>query len=136
LQRVILEEAAEGEFLAALVERSGCGLLLDVNNAYVNSVNLGRDVDAFFATLPLHAVQEIHLAGHARRHVGGHDLLIDDHGSEVSEAVWTLYEQALRRFGPVPTLIEWDNDVPSLATLVAQAQAADVRLDTVRRHAA
>jgi uncharacterized protein (UPF0276 family) len=127
---------SEGEFLAALVDRSGCGLLLDVNNAYVNSVNLGRDVDAFFAALPLHAVQEIHLAGHARRHVGGHDLLIDDHGSEVSEAVWTLYEQALRRFGPVPTLIEWDNDVPPLATLVAQAQAADVRLDTVRRHAA
>ena len=126
----------EGEFLAALVERSGCGLLVDVNNAYVNSVNLGRDVDAFFEALPTQAVQESHLAGHSRRRVGGHDLLIDDHGSEVSAAVWTLYERALRRFGPVPTLIEWDNDIPSLATLVGQARAADVRLGAVRSHAA
>jgi len=127
---------SEGQFLAALVARSGCGLLLDVNNAYVNSANLGLDVDAFFAHLPTHAVQEIHLAGHSRRVVGQHALLIDDHGSAVCDAVWALYERALRRFGPVPTLIEWDNDVPPLATLVAQAQAADARLDRVRTHAA
>ena len=127
---------SEGEFLAALVERSGCGLLLDVNNAYVNSVNLGLDVDAFFAALPLHAVQEIHLAGHSRRRCGGYELLIDDHGSAVCEAVWKLYERALRRFGRVPTLIEWDNDVPPLATLVAQAHAADARLGEARTHAA
>ena len=127
---------SEGQFLAALVERSGCGLLLDVNNAYVNSANLGLDVDAFFAQLPTHAVQEIHLAGHSRRVVGQHALLIDDHGSAVCDAVWALYERALRRFGPVPTLIEWDNDVPPLDTLVAQAQAADARLDRVRTHAA
>ena len=130
------DSLSEGQFLAALVERSGCGLLLDVNNAYVNSVNLGLDVDAFFADLPGHAVQEIHLAGHSRRDVGGQPLLIDDHGSEVCEAVWTLYERALRRFGPVPTLIEWDNDVPTLATLVAQARAADARLGLVTMHAA
>jgi len=127
---------SEGQFLAALVARSGCGLLLDVNNAYVNSANLGLDVDAFFAHLPTHAVQEIHLAGHSRRVVGQHALLIDDHGSAVCDAVWALYERALRRFGRVPTLIEWDNDVPPLATLVAQAQAADARLDRVRTHAA
>lgn len=130
------DSLSEGQFLAALVERSGCGLLLDVNNAYVNSVNLGLDVDAFFAELPADAVQEIHLAGHSRRDVGGHHLLIDDHGSEVCDAVWSLYELALRRFGPVPTLIEWDNDVPALATLVAQARAADARLDGVTMHAA
>ncbi|HXW09288.1 MAG TPA: DUF692 domain-containing protein [Steroidobacteraceae bacterium] len=130
------DSLSEGEFLAALVERSGCGLLLDVNNAYVNSVNLGLDLEEYFAALPVHAVQEIHLAGHSRRRVGRHDLLIDDHGSEVCDAVWALYERALRRFGPVPTLIEWDNDVPPLATLVAQAHAADARLDTVKMHAA
>lgn len=127
---------SEGQFLAAVVERSGCGLLLDVNNAYVNSVNLGLDVEAFFAALPVQAVQEIHLAGHSRRQVGRHELLIDDHGSPVSAPVWDLYERALRRFGPVPTLIEWDTDVPPLATLVEQAHAADARLDAACRHAA
>ncbi|HEX5648629.1 MAG TPA: DUF692 domain-containing protein, partial [Steroidobacteraceae bacterium] len=127
---------SEGEFLAALVERSGCGLLLDVNNAYVNAANLGLDVDAFFDALPVRAVHEIHLAGHSRRRFGAQELLIDDHGSEVCAAVWTLYERALRRFGPIPTLIEWDNDVPALATLVAEANAADARLRTVRAHAA
>ncbi|MCE3286385.1 MAG: hypothetical protein K0R70_2641 [Steroidobacteraceae bacterium] len=127
---------SEGEFLAALVERSGCGLLLDVNNAYVNAVNLGLDVEAFFGALPVAAVQEIHLAGHSRRRFGAHELLIDDHGSEVCPAVWSLYERALRRFGPIPTLIEWDNDVPALATLVAEANAAEARLRTVRAHAA
>ncbi|HEX5650582.1 MAG TPA: DUF692 domain-containing protein, partial [Steroidobacteraceae bacterium] len=111
-------QLSEGEFLAAVVERSGCGLLLDVNNAYVNSVNLGLDVDAFFAALPGAAVQEIHLAGHTRRQIGNQQLLIDDHGSAVSEEVWNWYARALRVFGPVPTLIEWDNAVPALDVLV------------------
>jgi len=116
----------EGTFLAAVVERSGCGLLLDVNNAFVNSINLGLDTTQFLAALPRAAVQEIHLAGHTRRRMpGAHELLIDDHGSAVCEAVWTLYEQALRRFGPVPTLIEWDNDIPALEVLVAEAHRAD-----------
>jgi uncharacterized protein len=127
---------SEGEFLAALVERSGCGLLLDVNNAYVNAANLGLDVDAFFDALPVRAVHEIHLAGHSRRRFGAQELLIDDHGSAVCPAVWVLYERALRRFGPIPTLIEWDNDVPGLTTLVAEANAAEARLRTVRAHAA
>lgn len=127
-------QLSEGEFLAAVVERSGCGLLLDVNNAYVNASNLGLDLDAFFAALPPHAIQEIHLAGHARRRVGTRELLIDDHGSAVCDEVWALYEDALRRFGPVPTLIEWDNDVPPLETLLAEAARADRRLQ--RRHAA
>jgi uncharacterized protein (UPF0276 family) len=127
-------QLSEGAFLAAVVERSGCGLLLDVNNAYVNAANLGLDLAAFFAALPRHAVQEIHLAGHSRRWAGARELLIDDHGSAVCDDVWDLYEDVLRRFGPVPTLIEWDNDVPSLETLLAQAARADQRLQ--RCHAA
>jgi len=118
----------EWEFLAAVVERSGCGLLLDINNAYVNSVNLGLDVEAFLAGLPVAAVQEIHLAGHLRKRVGDRDLLIDDHGSAVCDAVWRLYARALARFGPVPTLIEWDTDIPPLEVLVAEAHAADAHL--------
>jgi uncharacterized protein len=127
-------QLSEGEFLAAVVERSGCGLLLDVNNAYVNSSNLGLDLDTFFAALPRHAIQEIHLAGHSRRRVGTRELLIDDHGGAVCDDVWAWYENALRRFGPVPTLIEWDNDVPPLAVLLAEATHADRRLE--RCHAA
>jgi hypothetical protein len=126
----------EGEFLAAVVERAGCGLLLDVNNAYVNAANLGLDVARFFADLPATAVQEIHLAGHSRRAVAGHELLIDDHGSAVPDAVWALYAQALRHFGAVPTLIEWDNAVPPLEVLVAEAHKADAILHQVHDVAA
>lgn len=121
----------EGEFLAAVVERSGCGLLLDVNNAYVNAANLGLDLAVFLADLPVASVQEIHLAGHARRQVDSHELLIDDHGSVVADAVWTLYAQALQRFGRIPTLIEWDNDLPALDVLVAEARKADSILRNV-----
>ncbi|HET7203749.1 MAG TPA: DUF692 domain-containing protein [Steroidobacteraceae bacterium] len=127
---------SEGQFLAAVVERAGCGLLLDVNNAYVNAHNLGLDLDAFFAEVPAHAVREIHLAGHTRRRIGRDELLIDDHGSAVCPAVWDLYERALHRFGPVPTLIEWDNDVPALETLVDEAYKAERRMRAVRADAA
>lgn len=124
-------QLSEGEFLAAVVERSGCGLLLDVNNAFVNAANLGLDLEQFFAALPAAAVQEIHLAGHSRRRVGDRELLLDDHGSAVCDEVWALYESALRRFGPVPTLIEWDTDVPPLEALVAEATHANGVLDRV-----
>jgi uncharacterized protein (UPF0276 family) len=126
-------QLTEGEFLAAVVERSGCGLLLDVNNAYVNAANLGLDLERFLAALPAHAVQEIHLAGHSRRRLGARDLLLDDHGSAVCDEVWTLYGQVLRRFGPIPTLIEWDTDVPALTTLLAEAGRADAALAQVMR---
>jgi uncharacterized protein (UPF0276 family) len=129
-------QLGEGEFLAAVVERSQCGLLLDVNNAYVNSINLGLDLDAFMAALPAHAVQEIHLAGHSRRQTSAGPLLIDDHGSQVCDAVWQLYERALRRFGPVATLIEWDTAVPPLEELVGEAMQAQRRLDGCRAAAA
>ena len=126
----------EWEFLTAVVERSGCGLLLDVNNAYVNSVNVGLDATALINGLPAGAVQEIHLAGHARRVVDGREILLDDHGSQVPESVWTLYELALRRHGPVPTLIEWDTNLPELSVLVAEADRAQARLEAAHALAA
>jgi uncharacterized protein len=119
----------EWEFLSAVVERADCGVLLDVNNAYVNSVNVGLDAIAFINGLPRNAVQEIHLAGHTRRTIGEHEILLDDHGSEVPEAVWNLYELAIRRFGPLPTLIEWDTNLPELSVLVGEASRAQARLD-------
>jgi len=107
-----------------------------VNNIYVNSQNLGLDAERFIAGIPGDAVQEIHLAGHRRNRVGERDLLIDDHGSEVCAEVWALYERALARLGPVPTLIEWDTDLPSLDVLVSEAGKADARLGRIRELAA
>ena len=126
----------EWDFLAAVVERSGCGLLLDVNNIYVNSVNLGLDAGRFIDCVPTEAVQEIHLAGHRRNRVGTRDLLIDDHGSAVCAEVWSLYRRAITRLGPVPTLIEWDTDVPALDVLVTEAFKADTILENARELAA
>lgn len=115
----------EAQFLAGLVERSGCGLLLDVNNAYVNACNHGLDADDFIASLPAAAVQEIHLAGHLRHPVGRHTVLIDDHGSAVAPAVWQLYARTLAMLGPRPTLIEWDTNIPELSVLLREAAHAE-----------
>jgi uncharacterized protein len=112
----------EGEFLAALARRTGCGILLDVNNLYVNQHNLGRRALAQIEAL--HSVEEIHLAGH----LASGDLLIDDHGDRVADAVWQLYETALERFGPLPTLIEWDTDLPALDVLLCEAAKAARRM--------
>lgn len=119
----------EGEFLAALVAESGCGLLLDVNNLFVNSVNVGLDPLATIDQLPIDAIGEIHLAGHLRKEVDGRPLLIDDHGSRVPEPVWTLYARALEKCGAVPTLIEWDTNVPELDVLLAEATRAGSMLE-------
>jgi len=119
-------EMGEGEFLAALARRTGCGLLLDVNNLYVNQVNLGRDALAQMRALDPASVREIHLAGF----FAGEDCLIDTHGARVADPVWRLYDAALALFGPVPTLIEWDTDVPPLAVLLDEAAKAQVRLDS------
>jgi uncharacterized protein (UPF0276 family) len=120
----------ECDFLAEVASRTGCGILCDVNNIYVSACNHGWDASGYLAALPEAAVGEIHLAGHSVRQLeGGQVLRIDDHGSRVSEAVWSLYEEALARFGPVPTLIEWDNDVPPLAVLLDEAALATRRLD-------
>jgi uncharacterized protein (UPF0276 family) len=110
----------EMEFLADLAARTGCGLLLDVNNLYVNAVNHGVDAGAELDRVLPGTVGEIHLAGHTD--IGG--LLVDDHGSRVCEAVWSLYARACARLGPVPTLIEWDTDVPALAVLLDEARRA------------
>lgn len=118
----------EAEFLAALARRTGCGLLCDLNNIYVTAENLGLDPSAYLAALPREAVGELHLAGHSANDADGRTVLIDDHGSPVSAAVWALYEQALDRFGPLPTLVEWDTDVPRLEVLLGEARLAEARL--------
>ena len=116
----------EAAFLTEVIRRTGCGLLLDVNNVHVTCMNHGRDALAFIQNLPLDTVGEIHLAGFATDHdAAGAPLLIDSRGSPVDEAVWGLYVAALARTGPTPTLLERDNDVPNLATLLAEAQRAE-----------
>jgi uncharacterized protein len=118
----------EPEFLSALAARTGCGLLCDVNNIHVTAENLGLDARAYLAALPGDAIGEIHVAGHSVNEAAGRPILIDDHGSPVGHAVWALYEEALRRFGPRPTLVEWDTAIPPLDTLMAEARRADARL--------
>jgi hypothetical protein len=120
---------AEPHFLAELARRTGCGLLCDVNNIYVSAWNLGLDAASYLDALPAHVIGEIHLAGHAGNDADGRVILIDDHGSPVAAPVWDLYERALERFGPVPTLIEWDTDIPELAVLLAEAGIADRMLN-------
>jgi uncharacterized protein (UPF0276 family) len=110
----------ELEFAAEVARRSGCGLLLDINNLYVNSVNHGFDPVAALDAIPAQFVKEIHLAGHTR----GALCLIDDHGSRVIDAVWQLYETAIARLGAVRTLIEWDTDIPALDVLLDEARKA------------
>ena len=124
---------AEPDFLAALAARTGCGLLVDVNNIFVSASNHGWDALAYLRALPRAAVGEIHLAGHSRIEAGGASVLLDAHGSHVCAEVWALYDAALALFGPVPTLIEWDNDIPPLATLIEEAARADARLIAGRR---
>jgi len=122
----------EAEFLAGLVKRTGCGLLLDVNNVYVSAHNLGFDAARFIDTLPAGAIGEIHLAGHAVNEIGNGDtVLIDDHGSRVPPVVWSLYASAIRKFGPRPTLIEWDTEVPELDVLLGEAMWADMLLGSI-----
>ncbi len=128
---------SEWEFLAQVAKRTGCGILCDVNNIYVSACNHGWDASAYLAALPPEAVGEIHLAGHAVRRLDGVRVLrIDDHGSRVAPEVWTLYAEALARFGPVPTLIEWDTDVPPLEVLMQEAARADAVLEEAQRERA
>ena len=116
---------AETDFLREIVRRTGCGLLLDVNNVFVSATNLQADPRAYLADFPLDAVGEIHLGGHdAQADEHGAPLLIDSHGAPVADPVWTLYAEAIGAAGPRPTLIEWDTDVPDWATLTAEAARA------------
>jgi len=116
---------SEIEFLHAVVRRTGCGLLLDVNNVHVSAINHGFDAAAYIDAFPMRHVGEVHLAGFAEdRDSADARLLIDDHGRPVDEAVWDLYRRALARGCFAPTLIEWDNNVPPFATLAAEAERA------------
>ncbi|AVX87975.1 DUF692 domain-containing protein [Pseudomonas sp. VE 196-7] len=125
-ERSTIDEPA---FITEVIRRSGCGLLLDVNNVYVSCINHQRDPLTYLDALPLHAVGEIHLAGFAEDADSlGDRLLIDDHGAPVDDAVWALYRQALERVGPVATLIERDNHLPTFNVLLAEAQQAEALL--------
>jgi len=147
-RRILLENPAtyvefdascipEAQFLAAVIQRTGCGLLLDVNNAYVNCSNHGRDMAAYLDELPLHAAGQFHLSGHLiDSDAAGSTLLIDNHGSAVAPAVWAWYAHALDRTGALPTLIEWDNEVPAYPVLRDQSRQAQSMLDARVRAAA
>jgi len=111
----------EWEFIAEIAQRTGCGLLLDVNNIYVNSVNHKFDPEIYLQSIPPNAVREIHLAGFD----DSGDCLIDTHGKPVFSEVWELYRLSVKRFGEVPTLIEWDTDIPELSVLLREAKKAD-----------
>lgn len=117
----------EADFMAEIAKNTGCGLLLDVNNVFISAHNIGLLSHDYLSRYPLELVKEIHLAGHA---VDG-DALIDAHNSPVVSSVWSLYEQVLKRTGTVATLIEWDNDVPSFAVLLNEAQRAAGYLDAI-----
>lgn len=127
-------EMAECEFVAEVARRSGCALLLDVNNVHVSAVNHGFDARAWLDAVPVASVAEFHLAGYSVNRVVAEDgseceLLIDSHSRPVTDAVWSLYEAALLRFGPRPTIVEWDAELPPLQGLLAEAALAQRRLD-------
>ncbi len=129
-------DRAEPQFLAELCQRSGCGLLLDVNNIFVSSENHGDDAGSYLAAITHLPIGEFLLSGHHLRRIGNRAIRIDDHGSPVMDQVWALYEHALELIGPRPTLIEWDSSLPALETLLAEAGKAEPRLDRARQSAA
>lgn len=132
---VAFAETAMGEvdFLTEIARRTGCGLLLDVNNVYVSGTNQNYVPESYLDAFPLHLVGEIHLGGHDEDHDDhGNRLLIDSHGAEVVDPVWTLYARVIGRAGALPTLIEWDNDVPDWPVLAAEAARAAQVLEPAR----
>ncbi len=126
----------EWEFLVELAERTGCGVLLDVNNIYVSACNHGFDATAYLQAVPRYVVREIHLAGFTVNRVDDGEILIDTHNRPVWPPVWALYRQAVQRFGRIPTLIEWDTDLPELTVLVDEAYRADAILEETHAQAA
>jgi uncharacterized protein (UPF0276 family) len=121
-------EIEEADFLATLVNRTGSGILLDVNNIYVSCCNHGWNSDTYLKAIPAGKIKEIHLSGHALQG----SILIDDHGSSVCDEVWNLYKKAVSSYGPIPTLIEWDTNVPDLSVLMAEASKAQTIMDGIR----
>jgi hypothetical protein len=127
---------AEPDFIATVAQRTGCGLLLDVNNVYVASINQQWDPFSYIDAYPLAAVQEIHLAGHAQEaDEKDRPLLIDTHDRHVADIVWNLFERTIRRTGPIPTLIEWDSKIPDWATLQAEAEQANTMIQVATQAA-
>jgi uncharacterized protein len=122
---------SEAKFLTRLTQRTGCGLLLDVNNLFISGFNLGIDTAEWLSAIPADVIGEIHLAGHEYGGTVDNPLLIDTHGAPVTDEVWALYAAALNRFGPRPTMIEWDSDVPSLEVLLEEAARAQRIMDQV-----
>jgi uncharacterized protein (UPF0276 family) len=121
---------SETSFIAELVRRSGCGLLLDINNVFVSATNHGFAARDYLADFPLEHVGEIHLAGHTQQADDeGEPLLIDSHDRPVADAVWKLFDVVIKQCGPIPTLIEWDSDLPDWARLKAEADAAQTIID-------
>jgi uncharacterized protein len=127
---------SEWEFLSGVAERTDCGILLDVNNIYVSACNHGFDARAYLAGIAPARVGEIHLAGHSVNRYGDRDVLVDTHSAPVCAEVWELYAQALERTGPVPTLIEWDTELPALEVLIGEARSAQRYLESAHALAA
>jgi uncharacterized protein (UPF0276 family) len=121
---------AETDFLSEIARRTGCGLLLDVNNVFVSATNHGLDAKAYLASFPLDRVGEIHLSGHAATQDDtGAPLLIDTHDAAVPDPVWALYESVIARTGPIASLVEWDDKIPAWPVLRGEAEAAQAILD-------
>lgn len=116
---------SEAEFLASLAKQSGCGILLDINNIYVNATNIGLDPQDYLLKMPKDLVQEFHLAGFTTRNIADKEVLIDSHNKPVVPAVWDLYRLAIKQLGRKPTIIEWDADLPTLNTLCLEAYRAE-----------
>ncbi len=121
------EESAipEWEFVTEVAERAGCGILLDVNNIFVSASNHGFDSRAYLRAIPAEIIGELHLAGFSVNRFETSEILIDTHSAPVAREVWMLYSEAVNRYGPIPTLIEWDTDVPPLSVLLDEASKAD-----------
>jgi uncharacterized protein len=126
------DEMNEVEFIERLVTRTGCGIILDINNVEVSSKNLGFSAEAYVDAIDPDWVGEIHLAGHAVEQHDSGPLLIDDHGSAVTDVTWALFERFIVRAGPKPVLIEWDTDVPDYDILMAEAHKAQAIMDHIR----
>jgi uncharacterized protein (UPF0276 family) len=129
-------EWQEPAFLQEMVKRTGCGLLFDVNNLFISAHNLAFEAADYLRDLPVAAIGQFHVAGHSRRDLTAADgsidqVLIDDHGSSVPDGVWRLLEDMLTTTGPLPVLVEWDNQVPALDVLLAEAARAQQLLDVV-----
>ena len=122
----------EHEYFVEIARRTGCRLLVDINNIFVSAHNHGFSAQEYIAAIPADDVGEIHLAGHTVNRHEDVDILIDDHGSAVINPVWALYAQALDAFGAVPSLIEWDSNIPALEILLGEARTAQAKLDSAR----